>query len=234
MVRGHSSSKPSTRSPVPPRINREEVEEEEEEDEDEEEEGSELTSSDDSINGPKQLFKNSTQGKNCRGLPKHIQKLLLVDIEARGGIQASYDTRSLYNSRSEYNSTTEQRRKVRNKVYQWKKLSSKAYYNLLDSYSIRPGKPSPVLPPPTPPRSTEKAAAAHEDMSRQSTPKKKLPLLRQADDGECKSVIIGLFSASCLLTSGFSSNQIVFPSSKWISIILSATVKSKSSSSTMW
>ena len=82
---------------------------------------------------------NKQRQPNCsRGLSLSLQKQLLVDIEAGGGIQHASLGRIVNSKAESYGSIKSARRKqIENLFYNdWRKLSSIAYLQLLSSHSI--------------------------------------------------------------------------------------------------
>jgi hypothetical protein len=95
------------------------------------------------IRNPRRLNPART---NTKGLPLNLQKQLLQDIEASGGIGDGHGTPfkllSICNRRSELYGEAGKgglRRKVQNKVQAWRNLNAVEYYKLLAYLGVQPG-----------------------------------------------------------------------------------------------
>lgn len=91
----------------------------------------------DSEDSSSSLSLSETFVKAERGLPVHIQKILLEDIEAAGGLGVCNLPR-ICNKRVDIygNPNSKRRRAVRNKVARWKKLKERQYSRLLEQLGL--------------------------------------------------------------------------------------------------
>lgn len=139
------------------------IEEEEEEDDYQEQEDDieeEEVSSPLSIGGAKKEQKKRSSRRRSKqdvirtrsGLPLHIQKALLSDIERLGGLQA-VNLVSVCNQRPDIygDPGTPRRRQVQNKVHLWRRLSELEYYKVLSAILKDDEEGTPILPHQTTP-----------------------------------------------------------------------------------
>lgn len=89
---------------------------------------------------------------NNAGLPLHVQKQLLQDIENARGISFSYDLKRICDQRQEIYGEpgTERRRQVRNKVQHWRGLERGAYVEILFNLPFQPSGARLSVTPPEP------------------------------------------------------------------------------------
>jgi hypothetical protein len=84
------------------------------------------------------LSSPQTGRTNARGLPPHVQKQLLIDIEHYGGIRVPQKGK-IYKTRKEYGAAgSALRQSVKSKVKAWKKLDELEYTKLLHSFKVLP------------------------------------------------------------------------------------------------
>ena len=88
---------------------------------------------------------------NSKGLPLHIQKQLLIDIEGAGGLRAC-SVKRICDSRIDLfgEAASNLRKQVQNKINRWKELDLPAYYRLLATFSIIPQNSQFLAPSTTP------------------------------------------------------------------------------------
>ena len=120
---------------------------------------------------------------NKRGLPLHLQKQLLQDIEASGGFFSSqaksyYFLRNICDKRPDYGASgSSTREQIRYKFNAWRDFTPPEYFSLLSQFGITPyaGIPSVEEPskssppwtprtkgPPSPPSSSEESESSSE------------------------------------------------------------------------
>jgi hypothetical protein len=90
---------------------------------------------------PRSARRKRLDRTNNVGLPTHVQRQLLQDIETAGGIGSGFSLRHICDSKEDIYGTASSstRRSVRNKVYQWQKVLPRDEYNLLlATHGIRP------------------------------------------------------------------------------------------------
>jgi hypothetical protein len=91
---------------------------------------------------PPRPLRTPPKTSNLAGLPLHIQKQLLQDIEEAGGGIAGFKLQHLCNRRPAIygNKSSDRRRQVQNKFHQWKTLDQTGYYHLLSSFGVQPAR----------------------------------------------------------------------------------------------
>lgn len=87
------------------------------------------------------------KGSKARGLPLHLQKQLLQDIEEAGGCKA-FKFLHLCDRKPDFYGApgSERRRQIQNKYYKWSNYTSSKYVKLLKTFELLPKVPFEEVP----------------------------------------------------------------------------------------